>query len=297
VKRSIARLLTAPVVVLALLPAVACSFGQSGSRAGRPIAPRPSAVEADSTSPPVGIVGNCNAVGDNNHINCTFPSTSKALIEVAPSIVKDVWFDGPPDQLPTPPDYRSENYPCGDWLDWLRGTPNIYFNGPEIDIGLHGDVSDAVALTQARITILKRTKRQVTNGTWINCYFGGGTNAPFYIEVDTGAKTTTLAKYNEDHTLGPAQPMPPAAISLGDGEDALGTVGVRSLPGYCYEGYLTFSATVNGKPWEKTIGSAERPLRWISASRSDYPEGATTSFYGWDRAKKQWVKDFNPFGR
>jgi hypothetical protein len=247
-----------------------------------------------ASAPTVGISGNCNASGHQIYVSCTFPSKSLARIAIEPSTVTSVWFDGPPRSLPEPPTYRAVQNPCGDWKEWLRSTPGFYFDGPEIDVGLFEGSNDSVVLTRVDIVILQR-EPMVGDGTWIMCLWGGDGPRPFQIEVNTATASTIVTRVSSDGDIeDPARPMPPAFISPTGETEAVGSVVVQSLPGYRYHGYIIVSATVNGEPWSTTVGSEERPLRWITTGASDQFEPDVRSYYMWDRRSKKWIMDFNP---
>ncbi|GAA0905052.1 hypothetical protein GCM10009558_005300 [Virgisporangium aurantiacum] len=289
------RLLAFATILLFVIPQPACSSDSTGNLGGEPErtnAPDGLGVAASPPGSPDGaapVAGNCNAIGTGNSVSCSFPA-SNAVISVQDTTVRAVWFNGSPSQLPTPPTFSSLGYPCGDWMDWLRGRTDMYFDGPEIDITLQGDSVGSVALTNVNMTVLRRSA-QSTSGTWISCYYGGGTNAPFRIEVNTRTNKSTVANYDEDHNLGPERPMPPAFLSPDGNASVAGNVGVKSLDGYLYEGYITFVGVVNGKPWNHTVGSDDRPLRWISSTSY----GGTDASYMWNRKTRKWTLGHTPY--
>lgn len=233
------------------------------------------------------INGNCNGVGTNVNVTC-YPARD-ARVDITQSKLDFVWFDGTPDQLPTPPDYENRAYPCGDWSDWLSRTPGMYLSGPAFDIGMFGPPG-TVTLTRVVASIFDRPKRD-REGTWIQCQWGGGNNIPFLITVDTRSSRTTLTvseqtESEDDKT----SPMPPAIVALDEDGNTTGTVLIRSNEGYLYSGGVTFTADLNGAAWVYEVGSEENPLRWIE----DGPSGDLGTRYMWDRRSRTWRPGFNP---
>ena len=236
------------------------------------------------------VEGNCNGVGNGVTVTCNSGPKSMANIAVTMGMfVGMLWFSGKPTDLPVPPDTSS--FRCLDWESWIYQTEGIHFSQSVANVEMLSGDPDFVALTDVRVTIMERTTQAEDTGTWIKCAWGGGSSTGYIIETDTNSMTTTVATYDNEGGLGPANKMPPAAITLDTKERADATIEIKSIPGYRYEGYLTVRNSMNGKTEELTIGSHSQPLRWMTSAL----EGASQDFYGWDPKVQRWVHNFDPY--
>lgn len=280
-------------------PAVAALLAPTGSSASPDIGPsEPATPSLSPGSAGPSINGSCNAQGVNIVITCNLPEPkSRVKVTAAAAPIIGVWFDGTPDQLPTPPDYTMASAHCTEWDRWFRDTPQVYFDNPVIDFALETGVPDQIVIRKIEMEIYRRTLRTVGSGTWIQCNWGGGSNNFYVVDVDTAERSTTVQEFAE---FGPdpdaedrTYPMPPGTISLsGIGETTV-RIGVNSLAQYKYEGAMVVTASVNGEETVYTIGSRDKPVRWISSAEGDGE--LTSSHYGWDVNRRRWVKDFQPF--
>lgn len=281
-------------------PAVAAIMDSSSATASGSTSRQPAASVAPSISAgsAPAIVGNCNGQGVNIVVTCNLPapkSRVKVTAESAP--ILGFWFDGTPAELPTPPGYDRASAHCTDWDKWLRDTPRIYFENPAIDFALETGEPDQIVIRKIEMAIYKRTARTVGSGTWVQCNWGGGSNTFYLADVDTATRKTTVQEFAE---FGPdpdardrTYELPPGTISLSGMGESTVRIGVSSLAAYKYEGAMVVTASVNGEETIYTIGSRDKPFRWISPAGSE--AGPTGPHHGWDAERRRWVEDFQPF--
>jgi hypothetical protein len=258
-----------------------------------------------SGSPTQGsITGNCNGQGINIVITCNLPAPpSRAKILVGSASFYGFWFDSLPDQLPTPPPYEMSGAHCTEWDKWIRETDGAYFTNPQTDLALETGVPDQIVIRKIEVDIYQRTPRAIGSGTWIQCNWGGGDNTFYEVEVNTATRAVTVREFGEFNAdAGPDDPhedreypMPPASISLKGMGNSSVRIGIQSLAGYKYEGALVVTASINGKEVKYTVGSKDKPLKWITPGADE--GGDSHPSYGWDQAQKRWVKDFYPYQR
>jgi hypothetical protein len=218
-----------------------------------------------------------------------------ARITFASAPIFRVWSDGTADQLPTPPGYQLPSGHCGEWDQWIRTTPTIYFDNPATDLRLQAGQSDIVLISKIEVQIYRRTARTIGSGTWIKCNWGGGSDVFYNVKVDTVKRTTTVQEQNLDSADEQTFEMPPRSIGLSDKGHQEARIFVQSQPGYRYEGALVISATVNGKDVTYTVGSRDKPVRWITDGSAEVDGAPGTTYYGWDQRQRRWIREFQPF--
>ncbi|MEH1167204.1 hypothetical protein V6V47_17650 [Micromonospora sp. CPCC 205539] len=234
--------------------------------------------------------GDCIANGVNNVLNnCKALGPSMTDISVADKDVSGVWFDGPPEALPSPPAHIvGRKVGCRDdqYREWLRETEGFYFYDIEKTVTLTAGDPDLVTLTAATVTIADRKEISMSEGTLITCNWGGGGFTESYmIEVDSQAQQSTLFDVLEAPPENP-RPMPPGRVSMDTKSAVEVSIGVKSRQNHAYQGSVTLTASVNGKQVEVNIG----PLRWVE---NNDPVGGKDS-YALDE-QGRWTLNWSPF--
>ncbi|MBM2617873.1 helix-turn-helix domain-containing protein [Actinoplanes sp. LDG1-06] len=257
-----------------------------------PPSPQPST--APATPAPAVSVNNgnfCVFYGDNNHDNCN--ALTLASVKPSETSVLWVWFNGSPSELPTPPAYTSTNYPCGDWIDWLRANPRFYFPDLHKAIVLTGGSSEIVSMSNMRVDTVGPVE-PARAGTWIKCGFFGGSDDRFHVRYSTLDGTTQVQEGEEDNpgSYGPWEPMPERKITL-DGVQVT-DVGLQvvSRPGMRYSGTVTVSVQLNKAGRAVQIGNNKQPLRWIGMAPGTGPD--ESEMYAYNQTSQAWVKGYNP---
>lgn len=253
------------------------------------------APETEREDQPAGgnTVGDCSAQGDGNVINCDILEQSESIAEVDFTIDygHGTWFfDGPPSELPTPPDYAVSDvyWHCETWMDWLTTTPGIYAMGPGGLIRMTGGANDIVAITDVRVQPYARDVVPTDDFTIIRCNHGGDAGPGLVIETDSATGVTTVRNVNGN---GPPMEMPPAVAKVSENDLQLAAVVVTSGD-YLYEGSLVAEVNINGEPKTIALGNPETPYRWLGGeSRTTLDtEGA----WDWNPVEQKWVEGMTP---
>ncbi|BCJ46295.1 hypothetical protein GCM10010168_52460 [Actinoplanes ianthinogenes] len=240
------------------------------------------------------VAGDCNANGVNNVIHCEARAPKIANVEVREGSPWYLWFDGPPDRLPAPPERTVGEMSCYDagFMAWVRSIDRFHLTDISKTVVLSAGTPDLVTLTRATVSLGTRKAVPPGSGTWVKCVFGG--DGFFYhhdITIDSQQQTTTVVETTGDDSeidSGPAEAMPPASVALADKSQDLVAIHVKSKPDHAYTGFVTITASVNGETRTLSLGGPQSPLRWVAMEPA---EGA--DWYAPDDAGK-WHKNWSP---
>ncbi|MBN1173399.1 MAG: hypothetical protein JXA67_14605 [Micromonosporaceae bacterium] len=232
------------------------------------------------------ITGDCNAQGTNNNLNCqTIAQASpRGDVTITPAMAIDVVYDGRPQDLPRPPAYSTDQalHHCDHWSDWITNTPNLYVVNPEHQLVLTAGDADVVAITQVQVRVLQR--RPVRDITMIRCEYGAAGSPSYMIEVDTLSQKTRWQNWHaSDNTW---HDLPPESIVCRKADFAAALMTVASQQEYLYTGAVDLVANINGREIRQTLGTADRPLRWVMRS-GDQRYNPRLS-YDWNIQQGRW---------
>lgn len=289
--------------------------GPGGGPAGDPEDPGSAAREAGVTSQ-----GDCVAIGHGNEQDC--------LIINLPQEVEDfggidlswgmdggqttVYFDGPIEEAPKPPDYApiTPNDPewgepeidgapssnpvnhCNLWEEWFQENTDIYRVGATVNASLWGGPQELVAITNATVDVFERPE-PAPQGVLLQCAYGAGGDYGAVIEVDTENRQTTLIA-DQGRESEVSAPMPPASLSMNDptGAPTLTALININSPRYLYSGMLTVDGRVGDQTPYVHIGTPREPIRWLGALK--LAELDMSDRYGWNIETQEWEHGFTP---
>lgn len=233
--------------------------------------------------------------GDNNTNNCgnknVLPPEPTGQIKPTFDFVMWAWLDGKNGSPPKPTGGEIQSSECDDWGSWLADTPGVHVVDPRIQLGIEGNSTSNLVVSNIYVDLFRRTKIQEGSGTLIKCMFGGGSHSSYEVTIDTVHRKTLVAELDTGTVLEKYE-MPPGSIVLSGGGYAGVRIRLSSLPDYMYEGAITIVGSINGKPAEFKIGSRESPLRWATPTRVEDEE---PEFIGWNGDAQKWSRKYYPF--
>jgi hypothetical protein len=258
--------------------------------------------------------GDCVAIGHGNEQDCTIINLP-ARVESFGGLSVEwgmgggqsvVYFDGPIEDVPKPPDYPMGEDPewnpedgihpgpvnhCDLWEEWFQDTPEVYRIDPIVNVGLQGGLTESVAIKSVSAQVLDRPN-PADEGVILTCAYGAGGDYGAVIDVDTETGITTLRE-NADTENEVSGPMPPGSFSLNDeeGSQSLSALINLNSPRYLYSGIMTIDGQVNSETPYIHIGTPSEPIRWVGDAGFEEYMGAA---YGWNVETQEWVLNFTP---
>ena len=231
--------------------------------------------------------------------DCPIPSTAGERLGAVKLIADSSWgswfYAGPPSELPTPPDYPVHEavYHCDDWLGWLTSTPDIYSMNPGGDLLLQAGTDSVVTITRVQAQSFTR-ERIPDEYTEVGCNYGAGGEAGIVITPDTRTPAqATVVDYGEEDPRPFA--MPPGVVTVGDVEGEAAQITVKSGE-YLYEGMIKVAATINGQSQQFSIGSPEKPYRWVGGDTSLVSSPDIKDRWDWNPLTGEWVQGLDVHG-
>ena len=244
-------------------------------------------------------MGDCSANGTNIDIDCSqivnLPkpqSIAELGLDVTWEGYTTWYFDGPVDEIPTPPDYPSEkkNGHCADWGEYLSSDAKFFAMGPAVLLTASSGIFDQIAITNVQTNVFdhREISSSPTERSFVECKHGAGLNAGYVVNVDTRTNETVVIPGAVDPG-GSKTAMPPASIVVANSYDSV-LIQILGNPDNLYEGQIEVTATVNGKERIVRLGSPATPIRWVGRDQnSDPPPTPSDDVVDWDLDTRSWV--------
>lgn len=270
-------------VAVALLAAVLVG---AGVWAGLPLL-RPA---AGRVSLPVVVVNSaagpqCSILGDGPVGTCNRQSVADLQLEH--ERVPAVYFDGPPGELPgAPPAFTATGNQCGQWLDWLRRDPRVFFADLSQRLRLRAGSPDFVVVESLAVETVGPA-RELGGGIWIRCGTGGDVPAGHQVRCDA-AGSPAVVRRREEAGYGPWVPLAGRPVPLDGVRGTDAALSVQSAPGKLYTGFATVGLRLGQRSLTVPIGSAREPYRWIGGGAALLPDASEMYFY--DQRRHAWLR-------
>ncbi|NYI95085.1 hypothetical protein HNR12_001362 [Streptomonospora nanhaiensis] len=238
-------------------------------------------------------IDGCWADGHHNDIECTITGPPDypimAGVEMEFTFARFL-FAGPPEKLPTPPEIPpgQELGHCDDWHDWVVRRTDMYVIWPTVLMEMDTGIIDVLKVDDIELTPIRRYEAP-EEWTDIECQFGAGLNPGYWISADTRNNEVTVSDQDGEFS---GMAMPPASITLQEGQSQNAAISFISHSGMLYEGTLSVTAEVNGVEDIAAFGSQEMPIRWVGRDGTETDLSGDT--YTWDVKEKEWKENFRP---